>query len=50
MEFNKIMRIKEFPISFKQKETMDKAAPNIPEVVYVSTQTVFSTNVKDFHC
>ena len=50
MDFNKIMRIKEFPISFKQKETMDKAAQNIPEVVDASTQTVFTTNVRDSQC
>ena len=47
MDFNKIMRIKEFPISFKRKETMDEAAQNIPQVVDVSTQTVFTTNVRD---
>ena len=50
MDFNKIMRNKEFPIPFQQKETMDKAAQRITEVVDVSTQTVFTTNVRAFQC
>ena len=48
--FNKIMRNKEFPIPFQRKETMDKAAQRILEVVDVSTQTLFTTNVRDFQC
>ena len=50
MDFNKIMRNKKFPIPFQRKETMDKAVQRIPEVVDVSTQTVFTTNVRHFHC
>ena len=50
MDFNKIMRNKEFPIPFQRKETMDKAAQRIPEVVDVSAQTVFTANVRDFKC
>ena len=50
MDFNKIMRNKEFPIPFQQKETKDKAAQRIHEVVDVSTQTVFPTNVRPFQC
>ena len=48
MDFNKIMRIKEFHIPFQRKETMHKAAQRMPEVVDVSTQTVLTTNVRDF--
>ena len=50
MDFNKIMRKKKFPIPFQRKETMDKAVQRIPDVVDVSTQTVFTTNVRDFQC
>ena len=48
MDFKKIMRNKEFPIPFQRKEAMDKAAQRIPEMVDVSTQTVFTTNVRNF--
>ena len=50
MDFNKIMRNKEFAIPLQQKETTDKAAQRMHEVVDVSTQTVFTTNVRDFQC
>ena len=50
MDFNKITRNKEFPIHFQRKETMDNAAQRIPEVVGISTQTAFTTNVRDFQC
>ena len=50
MDFNKIMRNKEFPIPFQWKETMYKAIQRIPKAVDVSTQTVVTTNVGDFQC